>query len=159
MPATASLLIPSFSYPGKHSGPLLWLIVFSPIVLLLKPEHFSNFPIAQWRFPFTHLSRDRRVRTCFLQEFLRRHCSGDCVICRVEHLKAEPIFLHAKIAYLTQVSGIDIRPRIPLPAARIFDIIWEIALVLMRLDHVTDSQGVDIGAKSPGETSRTSLSA
>jgi hypothetical protein len=126
-------------------------------MLFLEPQHISNLLITQRRLPLVHLPRNRTIWRKLLEKLSRRERRSDCVVRRVEHLKPKPIFLHAQITNLTQVPCVDITPRIPLAHARIANVLWEIALVLVRLDDISDPEGVNVGVEAACETAGDTL--
>jgi hypothetical protein len=128
-------------------------------MLFLETQNIFNLLITQRRLPLSHLPRDLRIGTHILQQLRRRHRRRDAIIRRIEHLEAQPIFLHAKVANLAQIPRVDITPRVPLPARGVAHVLGEVPRVLVRLDHVADAQRVDVGAEAPREAAGYALAA
>jgi hypothetical protein len=128
-------------------------------MLLLESQHLLNLLIAQRRLPLIQFSRDRRVRRMLLKELLRRRRRGNGIICRIKHLKTQPILLHTKIADLPQIPRINITPRIPLTHRRIINVRREVARILMRLNHVTNAQGIDVSVEAARKAAGHALAA
>ena len=126
---------------------------------LLEPQHLLNLPIAQRRLPLPHLPRNRAIRRKLVQELARRKRRRDAVVGRVEHLKPQPVFPHAQIAYLAQIPRVDITPRIPLAHGGILDVRGEIPRVLVRLDDIAYAQRVDVRIEAAREAACDSLAA
>ncbi len=64
------------------------LDILPPIVNILVPQNFSDFPVAQRRLVFTHLPCDLCVRTLLRQEFLGRHTlDSNRIISGIKHLE------------------------------------------------------------------------
>lgn len=131
-----------------------------PRMLLLESQHLSRLSITQRRFILAQLPRNRRIRTCLLQIFHRGHLQRGGRVRGIEYLKAHSIFLNAEITYLAQVSCIDVTPCIPFPCLWLVYVFWEVLFVLVGLDYVANSQGVDVCSReSPCETSGAALAA
>jgi hypothetical protein len=94
-----------------------------------------------------------------LKELLRRCGRGNRIIRRIKHLKPKPILLHTEIANLPQIPRIDITPRIPLTHRRIINVCRKVARVLMRLNHVTNAQGIDVSVEAARKAAGHALAA
>lgn len=120
-------------------------------MFLLEAQHLPCFAIAQGRFILSHLPSDLRIGTRLLQILHGRHFQRTGRVRRVENLESRWTFFNAEMANLTEISRIDVTPCVPLPRFRLVHISGEIRLILVRLNDIPDSQGVDIRA---GESSR-----
>lgn len=63
---------------------------------------------------------------------------------RFAHLETEPALLDTQMADLTEVPGIDVRPGVSFPTSRVLHVPREVLGVLVGLDHVTNSESVDV---------------
>jgi len=127
---------------------------------ILIPQHLPNFPITQRRLIFTHLPRNFRVRALLRQELLScrsPHCN--CIIRRIKHLKAQPTLLNRQITNLSQIPGIDITPGISLTRSRVREKGRKVYGIFMRLNHVSDSEGVNVVFEAAGESACCFLAA
>ena len=130
-----------------------------PVPFISKAQHLPNLPITQRSLPLTHLPRMRHGRTHLLQKLHRRPLCSYRIVRSNKDLKTQSILLHTKVTNLTQISSVDLTRGIPLPRLRLVHVIWEISLVLVRLDQIAYSQSIDISSgKSPCETPGTTLS-
>src|SRR5579883_3243440 len=125
--------------------------VFPPVVLLLEAERFARLAVRQGRLPLAQRPRDRRIGAIALQELGSGDICGDRVVGGVEHLEAEPVLLQAAMDDLAEIARVDIGPGVALARQRIGEEGRE-AIVFVRLDHVADAQGVDVGAVAHGES-------
>jgi hypothetical protein len=105
------------------------LHVFLPIMNVLKSKYFSNLSVAQRCLIFAHLPRDRHARTRFSKEFFCFLGHGDGIVGTVEHLEAQTALLDSKIADLTEIAGIDVRPGIALSRHRFANVFGEITFI------------------------------
>lgn len=135
----------------------LRLIVFPPVMLLLKAQHLPNLPIRQRRLKLLHRSRNRRIRLPLLQELLNRLLSRTRTIRRIKYLKPQPGLLNPQITNLAQVPRVNIRPRVPPPRLRLVHMSREIRRVFVGLDDIADDQGVDIVTVAAGESAGCAL--
>lgn len=100
---------------------------------ILKSQNLSDLTITQRRLILSHLAGHLGLRIVLCQEFLRLLPNRNCVIRGIENLKAEPVLLDRQIANLTQVTGINIRPRVALTACRVGDVgrkVWLIYVIV-----------------------------
>lgn len=135
------------------------LVVLPPIMLILEPKYLLYLAITQRRLPLTHLSRHRCVRRILLQELLGRHLCRDETVGSIENLEPKPRLLNSQITHLAQVPCIDVRPSIALPGHGLVDVCGEVALVLVWLDDVADSQDINVVSEAPSEASSGFLAA
>ena len=123
-------------------------------MLFLEAQHLSNLTITQRRLKLTHLARNGRIRSYLLQILLSRCCRSNSIISSIENLKAQAILFDAQIADLTQVTGVNVGPCISLSALGFADDGWEVSLVLVGFDYVTDAQDVNVAVvEAAGEGS------
>lgn len=142
-----------------HLPLLIRVVVLPPVMFLLESKNLSNLAVTQRRLPLIHLPRNGRIRRILLKELLRRECSSDGIVRRIEDLEAQPILLYTQIANLAKITSINVRPSVPLADLRGLDILWEVTLVLVGLDDVADAERVDIGVEAAGESAGYSLAA
>ena len=75
---------------------------------ILESQDLSNLAITQWCLIFSHLTSDLGFRVILCQKLLRRLLNRDRIICGVEDLKAESVFLDCQVTNLSQVAGINV---------------------------------------------------
>lgn len=127
-------------------------------MLVPEAQYLPDLPIRQWRLVLPHTPRHRRFGRISLQHLSRRLLRRDGVICRIEHLKAQPVLLHAQVANLAQIPGINVTPRIPLTCRRFVQELGEQGLILVGLDDIADPQRINIHTgESPCKAPCTSL--
>lgn len=131
----------------------LRLVVLSPIMNILESQNLPDLPVAQRCLPLSHLPRNLCVRTVLLQKLRSRNLRRDGSVRSIEDLESQSTLLDRQITDLAQISGINIRPGIPLPRHGIVDIGFEISGVLMRLDDISNSESVDVALETAGECS------
>lgn len=66
-------------------------------------------------------------------------------------LKPEARLVNTATADLAQVASINVAPGVAFPRFGRVHMSWEVSLILVRLDDVSDSQRVDVYAVSAGE--------
>jgi hypothetical protein len=153
---TVDTLLPALL--NEASSPAFGVVIFPPVMILLEPQDFPNLPITQRRFPLSHLPGNRCVWTPLFQELPGWKRCSDIIVGRIEDLEPKPVLLDSKIAYLPKISSIDVGPRISLSELGVVDVLGEIALILVRLDHVADSKSIDVGVESSCKASGASFS-
>jgi hypothetical protein len=60
------------------------------------------------------------------------------------YLKTEPALFDAQMTDLSEIPGIDVRPGVPFPTSRVLHVSREIFGILVRLDHVSDTESVNV---------------
>jgi len=75
---------------------------------ILESQNLSNLAITQWRLILSHLTSDLGFRVILCQKLLRRLLNRDRIICGVEDLEAESVFLDCQVTDLSQVAGINV---------------------------------------------------
>lgn len=75
------------------------------------------------------------------------------------HLEPQAILLHRQIAHLAQIPRVDITPGIPHPTVRDRQIIRKLFGVFVRLNDVSNAEGVDVGIEALGEGAADTLAA
>ena len=126
---------------------------------ILVAQYLTNLPVAQRRLPFIHFPCDWRIRTGLLQKLCRRHGRRDCVICGIENLESKSALRDTQVADLTQVSCVDVAPRIALAGFGQPHMLWKVPFVLVGLDHIPDAEDIDIHAEAAGECAGNALTA
>lgn len=138
---------------------MIRVVVLPPVVFFLETKHLLDLPIAQRRLPLVHLARDGRVRRILLEKLLGGECSRDGIIGSIEDLEAEVVFLHAQVANLAEIAGIDVGPGVALAHLGVLDVLGEVAGVLVGFDDVADAQGVDVCVEAAGKATGYALAA
>lgn len=75
---------------------------------VLESQNFSDLTITQRRFIFAHLTCQLYIWIILCQELLRRLLYCYRIICGIEYLEAEPVFLYCQVTDLPQVAGINV---------------------------------------------------
>lgn len=94
------------------------------------------------------------------QKFHRRGGGGDGVVGGVEDLEAQSLVVgDGEVTHLTQITGVDVGPRVAFAGVRSSDVLGEIGAVLFGGDDVADDEGVDVGVEAAGEGAGDAFSA
>jgi hypothetical protein len=127
---------------------------------ILVSQHLPDLPIAQRRLILPHLPRNLRIRTLLCQELLRCHpLDRNRIVGSIEDLESQPALFDRQVTDLSQVSGIDITPRISFTRSGIGEIRREIFRILVWFDNISNSKSVDVVFKASGEGSCCFLTA
>lgn len=73
------------------------------------------------------------------------------IISGIKDLKSQPVLLDCQVADLSQVARINIAPCIALARRGPCQEGGEVALVFVRLDDISNAQGIDVGVEAAGE--------
>lgn len=115
-----------------------------------KPQHLPNLPITQRRLKLAQHPRDLRTRTLLRQKLLRRHIpNSNRIVCSIKHLEPQPALPNRQVTDLPEISRVNVTPRVAFPGRGIPKVGGEVFLVFVRLDHVADSEGVDVCFEAP----------
>jgi len=128
-------------------------------MFLFEAKNLSDLSIAEGRLPLSHLACYRSVGTVLLQELLGRHCGSNIVVGGIEDLEAKTILLDAKITDLTEITAVNVRPSVALSRLWLADVLGEVLLILVWLNDVANSQGVDVVVKATSKSASRALTA
>lgn len=126
---------------------------------ILESQNISDFLVAQRGFIFLKLPRVLRSWAMLVQELLGSSLHRDGVVGCIEHLESQSALLDSQIANLTKVSGVDVAPGVALPRLGEVDVGREVTLILVRLNHVADAEGVDVVLETTGKRTSGLLAA
>lgn len=94
---------------------------------------------------FTQFPCHRYVREKPFKDLLRRNVDGVGIVANVEDLETQAILFKAKVNDLPEIAGIDITEDVAPALGGVLEKIGK-PVVFVRLDHIADTQSIDVEA-------------
>lgn len=125
-------------------------------MLLPEPQDLADLAVREQSFVLPKLSGDRHAWKEALEQLFGRDICGIGVVAGVEHLEPKPVLLQAQVDDLAEIACVDVVEDVAPALRRVREEIRE-TLVFMRLDHVADTQRIDVETRPALEGTRGHL--